>query len=482
MKELFISFVILFFSLNQIQAQNWQPINKFDKYNWQIDTADFITNTIWVDSVEIIEEDSVFYLNRIMTDCDTCSNNENNYFALKNQPQFLMRKMIKLSDSLYIFQDTSEFIIRPLFHLGEQWTFDPENNIQAVVSFEGEDEVFGSTDSVKNINLSNGKSFVISKNFGILQFPYDNDINYDLMGIEGSRELGEQVPDFWDFFDYDVGDIFQRVVYRGENCDYYDHIYKYEILSKNLYSDSLTYQVSGWDMYLVTLGGMYTDTSVWIYNTEKKHIDSINHFANRYNHEFINLRNCFGENFPFENMYNKLIFSKEDIFFIKHAGEDGNISPFENFTVSNSHSDLLERNGYGIVFYELKTNVGVQRYSIENLSWEEEYLQGYIHNGDTIGFVYPDEFFEKYLNINKLTYNTFNIYPNPAKDFIFIDFLNSEILDVQILIYDITGKELLSKKVNNNDNKIDISSLKSGVYFIKIKTKNQIYTSKLIKN
>ncbi|MCD4792780.1 MAG: T9SS type A sorting domain-containing protein [Bacteroidales bacterium] len=483
MKELLISFVILVFSLNQIQAQNWQPINKLDKYNWQIDTADFITNTIWADSVEIIEEDSVFYLNRIMTDCDTCSNNENDYYALKNQPQFLMRKMIKESDSTYIFQDTVEFIIKPLLHFGEQWTFDSENNIQAVVSFEGEDEIFGSTDSVKNINLSNGKSFIISKNFGILQFPFNNDINYNLTGIEGSREIGEQVPNFWNFFDYDVGDIFQRSEYAGENLDSYDDIYKYEIISKNKYQDSVIYQVEGWHMSLVTLDAMYTDTSCSRFNRSEKYIDSANHFTNHYNHELINIKNCFDENSPiFEDVYNKLIISKIDGLHAKEVGGRENDYPYENYLPSSEHPDLLERNANDIIFLSYRTITGLLSSLIQNMAWEGKAFHGYIHNGDTIGFVYPDEFFEQYSDINRLSENKINIYPNPANDIIYIDFLPSDIEDAQVSFYDITGKEVLSKQFNINEKKIDISELKSGVYFIKINTENQIYISKLIKN
>ena len=84
MKKLVINLVLTLFLIHNVQAQNWQPINKFDKYNYQIDTTDYITNTIWADSVHLSGEDSVFCLNRIMTDCDTCSNNQNDYYALSN--------------------------------------------------------------------------------------------------------------------------------------------------------------------------------------------------------------------------------------------------------------------------------------------------------------------------------------------------------------------------------------------------------------
>ena len=90
-----------------------------------------------------------------------------------------MRKMVKKSAGLYIFQDTSEFEIKPLLNLGEMWTYDAENNIEAIISFVGETEFFGISDSIKNISLSNGKTIVISKNYGILQFPANTENYYE---------------------------------------------------------------------------------------------------------------------------------------------------------------------------------------------------------------------------------------------------------------------------------------------------------------
>ena len=225
--------IIRLFSCNAF-SQNWRPVNFGDKYSYSIDSVDYISHTIKVDSIEVVGNDTVFCLNRIMTNCDTCPNNQYNDFALRNQPQFLMRKMIKVSDSLYIFQDTSEFIIMPLKKFGESWMFDEENNITASVSYAIETEIFGIPDSLKNISLSNGNKIKFSKNFGIIEFPADNDYSYELVGIEGSREQGESLPNFWDFFDWEVGDIFQRMEYGEGQFDYEYFIKKYEILSKEI--------------------------------------------------------------------------------------------------------------------------------------------------------------------------------------------------------------------------------------------------------
>ncbi len=81
--------------------------------------------------------------------------------------------------------------------------------------------------------------------------------------------------------------------------------------------------------------------------------------------------------------------------------------------------------------------------------------------------------------IEKKNFNSINIYPNPVNDFFFIS-VNSEFQLDEIRIFDITGKEVFSKRTNNLH--VDVSGLKSGVYFIRIKNKTQkYYQAKIIK-
>ncbi len=66
------------------------------------------------------------------------------------------------------------------------------------------------------------------------------------------------------------------------------------------------------------------------------------------------------------------------------------------------------------------------------------------------------------------TNNNFNvnIYPNPAIDNIYINFIEKQV--VKMLVYNIIGDCILQKTLNNNTNDIDISSLKKGIYIIKL--------------
>ncbi len=73
------------------------------------------------------------------------------------------------------------------------------------------------------------------------------------------------------------------------------------------------------------------------------------------------------------------------------------------------------------------------------------------------------------------TNNLFFVYPNPAKDFISVNFINSEDLEfrekLNIEIYDMLGLLVQTQKYvpnKNDETRIDISNLLPGVYFLKI--------------
>ena len=72
----------------------------------------------------------------------------------------------------------------------------------------------------------------------------------------------------------------------------------------------------------------------------------------------------------------------------------------------------------------------------------------------------------------------FQIYPNPANEIIAIK--SNEILD-RIEIIDVRGKILFSKKTNEFETNVNINSLSAGLYFIKIFSKNNTKTTKIIK-
>ncbi|MCF6296101.1 MAG: T9SS type A sorting domain-containing protein [Flavobacteriaceae bacterium] len=83
------------------------------------------------------------------------------------------------------------------------------------------------------------------------------------------------------------------------------------------------------------------------------------------------------------------------------------------------------------------------------------------------------------LSINEVTENEINIYPNPVKDILTIN--NREQFIESYKIYNTIGQVVQSDS-SFNENKINISQLKSGVYFLKILSNQKETTVKFIKN
>jgi hypothetical protein len=77
---------------------------------------------------------------------------------------------------------------------------------------------------------------------------------------------------------------------------------------------------------------------------------------------------------------------------------------------------------------------------------------------------------------------TWSIYPNPANDFLQVNLNSSDMNRYEIIIVDLAGKEILHASLQQN--KIDVATLNSGMYFAKLlnhKTRNVVGVKKFVK-
>jgi len=79
-------------------------------------------------------------------------------------------------------------------------------------------------------------------------------------------------------------------------------------------------------------------------------------------------------------------------------------------------------------------------------------------------------------SINHYTDSNFEIFPNPAKNILNIK--SNEIIE-HIEFIDISGRHIYSTSTNKTSKKIDLSDFESGIYFLKVATKNKIATEKI---
>ncbi|MDO6596724.1 T9SS type A sorting domain-containing protein [Oceanihabitans sp. 2_MG-2023] len=107
--------------------------------------------------------------------------------------------------------------------------------------------------------------------------------------------------------------------------------------------------------------------------------------------------------------------------------------------------------------------------------------------GESIGvqsFDLATQYFDGSLHTDNISDTTtlIDVFPNPAHNVIHIN--TSITSPLQMEIYSIDGKYIFEKKLRNSTNNVDISSLNTGLYFIKIWNKNSedFIIKKIIKN
>ncbi|MDY0090538.1 MAG: T9SS type A sorting domain-containing protein [Flavobacteriaceae bacterium] len=96
------------------------------------------------------------------------------------------------------------------------------------------------------------------------------------------------------------------------------------------------------------------------------------------------------------------------------------------------------------------------------------------------GFISPD--FGETLNIGYegSIGNQLLLYPNPAKDLVTID--NLPYGETEIIVFDITGKVMVSKLTNAETTRIDTSNFLNGVYLVRLDYYGEIVHKKLVVN
>lgn len=88
------------------------------------------------------------------------------------------------------------------------------------------------------------------------------------------------------------------------------------------------------------------------------------------------------------------------------------------------------------------------------------------------------KFTDLYMATNEIRNNQPMVYPNPAKDVIYIS--TDKKID-QLQLFDMSGKLVLTQTNMNAGNKLDISKLSKGIYILKINSGGLIHTQKISK-
>ncbi|NOX47074.1 MAG: T9SS type A sorting domain-containing protein, partial [Chlorobi bacterium] len=457
-----------------IQSQNWSPILPGEKMNYQHTDSAYITNTIWVDSVQVFDDNyTLYYLNRIVKDVPG-----NPAIALRNQPQFLSKNMITEGYGIYTCSSPFNYLFFTLAGLGQSWGF--TSNIEAEITNITEESVFGVPDSVKTISLSDGNEIHLSKNFGILKFPdFENGGYFELTGVQDT-EFGEQLIDFWDIFDFEVGDVQQRYAYFKAPPHTKVRITKILFNSKEIFDNYITYDVyeltKGYDYW--SNGSVYIDYSNIFSGSITYSLDQYQ-TANKFQDELITLAGYYcSPNADYFSFAQTSTYT-DSLGVNKHWGTFIDSPGFQGlfYEISSSNDTLLPipneciaEGPHGMTYTE-SLGITLKYYDDQFETTDYSYLIGYIKDGDTIGIIHPDSTFITGIRKQSAAFNNYIVYPNPAEDWLYVkpkDLGNG--ISYSIKLRDIFGQLLREEKqIRSSLYAMDISGLKSGVYFYEIK-------------
>lgn len=469
-------YVFLFF-FSQSFAQNWHPILLNEKHNFEqplpqiLDIVSMhpqmfygggcglieehplksIIHTIWVDSFYSQNADTFYIFNKKYEEsADTWGE-----FIYKQVSNFLGDTMIKRQNSYYEFiKNDNRYYMYPLAQPLESWYWDSVQNVTATIIHEGDTMLFGYLDSLKVILLSTGDSIVLSKNNGLLYNTTDGNPQ-KLIGLE-IQNKGEVIPKFINIFNFENeltikkhGEYYTTEGYWGSEKKQIKY-YNKQILSP--YQIKYTTEET-WDRYEYGFWGLNRYVvDGWINNV----VFDLNLYG------FLNYTDEVDTN-KYNRNYRNLI---------------GNIVKYTIQVINNG--DTLYPDGDIVTYYDTLTAIPINWYSPFE-GYTSDCITGYAIGNDTIGDVWSaEDILGLDVGIEQLKEELLLIYPNPAIDYIIIEWVETLKNETYFTLYNINGQALISKKLFNSVEQIHLLEIPNGVYWIEIYVENKSAYRRLI--
>lgn len=463
-----------------VNAQNWDVFNKDYRYNYKYDNSAVVSNVLFAEAVTVSASHTVISTNTIGVVTGT--------LLTIDQPQFLMKTIVKQANGTVFMYNPSTITIIPTCSVSQTWTFDSGNNFTATCVAISTLTIFNVVDSIKTILVNNVDSVVLSKQFGIIQFPklYAQNKYYRLVGIENKATydlnslFGEKVPNAWDFYDYYIGFkwcvLTESTPTGGPNvyCTYADRTVK----TKTATANSYIYTVDG--IYRNSPGPIFSSycTSATapstVINNSTLVVDG-SPFAGPLGLSSPSLtENSYYPGYVVSNGYSPAAyvvvkFGKDNTGrFYKYVGRPCSVSNNLGVTMPNQNEPAMyDGNGAESMYLSCHTNHtwGVGLGKVNEMG-------GYCLSGyqtycttcfGTVGL--PD--------LEKKTSSGL-VYPNPSNTQ-----LNFSIDKGTVRVFDNLGNLVKQKEVEVND-VLDISNLSNGLYMVEIQTDSFKSSQKLI--
>lgn len=137
--------------------------------------------------------------------------------------------------------------------------------------------------------------------------------------------------------------------------------------------------------------------------------------------------------------------------------------------------DMRNGNNTNVTLFNADTNPALQCVFVDDASdpnlvppvWIKDNLSTYVSSEAECNT----------LSLNSINEVSFNMYPNPVNNTLYVSSKSSHAV---VQIYNITGKVILTKTLTQGENVVSVSALSPGVYLARFISDNKVDTKKLI--
>jgi hypothetical protein len=298
-------------------------------------------------------------------------------------------------------------------------------------------------------------------------------------GIQ-NQGLGYHIPTYKDFYNFNVGDIFEfhKVTgaggYPSAGSYQNDYYWKWTILSKAISGNSLLYSAYRLEKdHVINWATQGYDTKMFSQTDNLVFTDSTTLFQNGYN----------GENIFVPDSFNTPVLLDKELYFgydttfktttkAHIKGEyfralNGDTVSIYSAVTSNGYGLAREKtcgNGIGLIYYE-DVSFFNQRENYETIS-----QIGCIKNGIQYGQITPDSLLKSTGIPSPGAISSYQVYPTFQSDNAMVHIKGAG-MPCEANLYNIQGQRVLSCRLflsHETDAELDLESLLPGMYFLQL--------------
>ena len=200
------------------------------------------------------------------------------------------------------------------------------------------------------------------------------------------------------------------------------------------------------------------EVSLWLQNYETKEIYN-SHFA------YENTEHCY----PVQNMSAEISGDCVTLYIDWDAPEQGTPTGYNIYI----DGELIEENYQGTSYYN---DDSIIMMVADNMTHIAEVVAVYADGMTSVGVA--KIIIDDWINVNEIEEITFDVYPNPARDFVKLSANSCQLSTVRV--YNTLGMLVEEIEINSNETEINVSDYNPGVYFFNIQSEEFNVTKKII--